>query len=492
MPVMTKVLVLYTGGTIGMIPSDPANPASPLRPAPKEELVRFVPNPLNGIEWDIEGLVNDKDEPVGPIDSSNAGPDHWEWMARAIEKRYAAYDGFIVLHGTDTMAYTASALSFLLQNLAKPVVVTGSQLPIFQPRTDAIINFTNALHIAGYKAVDLPCVPEVMICFADRLLRGDRTTKVSTSKWTGFDTPNYPHLGSIGEHIVINTNAIRPEPDRQKTAFFIHKKLDRRVMNFALYPGMSIDQLKSVLELKGVRGYVLRTFGAGNAPENPDFLKVLGDAIKKGKVIINVTQCLEGKVEMGLYAASSGLQAVGVISGMDMTAEAALAKLMWLLATEVEEEIPIQAQINQRGEQSENLFDVRYAGKGYASDPLTEAVTISARPSGQFAKERLVRGVVRFAGVGVTGAAKGEAVPFKLYVNLPSADRDTGEGVPQFAGTLTETYTGDGEMTLIRDITPTLVNVAETGRPINLTLVGPEGKGFWFGGTYLNLFTGAE
>ncbi len=487
----TKVLVLYTGGTIGMTPSDPTNPASPLRPAPKEELVRYVPNPLNGIEWDIQGLVNDKDEPVGPIDSSNAGPDHWEWMARAVDKNYKNFDGFVILHGTDTMAYTSSALSFLLQNLAKPVVVTGSQLPIFAPRTDAVVNFVNALHIAGYKAVGLPCVPEVTICFADRLLRGDRTTKVSTSKWTGFDTPNYPHLGSIGEHIVINTSVIQPSPAPGSAAFFAHKKLDRRVMNFALYPGMRVDQLKSILDLPSVRGYVLRTFGAGNAPENPDFLKVLDDAIKKGKVIINVTQCLEGKVEMGLYAASSGLQAAGVISGMDMTAEAALTKLMWLLATEVEDEIPIQAQINQRGEQSESLFDVRYPGKGYESEPIEEAVTVTARPSGQFAKEDLARGVVRFAGGGVKGARAGEPVSFKLYVNLPSADRATGDDVPQFAGTLTETVTGDASMTLIRDITPTLVNVAETGRPINLTLVAPEGVSFWFGGAYLNLFTSA-
>ena len=490
MSATTRVLVLYTGGTIGMVPSDPNNPASPLYPAPKERLIQYIPNPLDGIAWEIEGLLDDTGAPVGPLDSSSVGPKHWEWMAQAIDRRYAEYDGFVILHGTDTMAFTGSALSFLLQNLAKPVIVTGSQLPIFKARTDAITNFTSALSIAGYKATGIPCVPEVAICFADVLLRGNRATKVSTSKWQGFDTPNYPHLGHIGEYIQIDTQAILTPPDQTQSPFFAHKKLNPAVMHFSLYPGMQPEQMESVLGLRDIKGYVFRTFGTGNAPEDEDFLKVLAEAVKDGNTIVNNTQCLEGKVEMGLYTASSGLQAAGLISGMDMTAEAALTKMMWLLATEVGEEVAIQMQINQRGEQSENLFDVRYPAQGRKGKPV-EVVTMPGRPSGQFRKEHLTRAIVRLTDVCITGAKENDVVKLALFVNLPSADRKTDTNVAQFAGWLEGVYREDGKLILIRDITATVNRVVETGRPVNLTLVPPEGQSLWFSGAYLNLFTRA-
>ncbi len=181
-----RVYVLYTGGTIGMAPADPHNPASPLRPVKQDTLESYIPHPLEGIDWEIHGLVNNDGGAVGPLDSSSVGPKHWVYMADAIEKAYADYDGFVVLHGTDTMAFTASALSFLLQNLGKPVILTGSQLPIFRPRTDAVMNFINALLIAGYRASGVPKLSEVAICFGDALLRGNRTTKISTFSMAGF------------------------------------------------------------------------------------------------------------------------------------------------------------------------------------------------------------------------------------------------------------------------------------------------------------------
>lgn len=483
-----KVLVIYTGGTIGAVPEDSANPFSPLRPTDKEQLIRFIPNPLDGIFWDITGLTDDEDKPVPPLDSSSVGPKHWLWMTRTIHQAYADYDGFVVLHGTDTMAYTSSALAFLLQNLTKPVVITGSQLPIFKTRTDAVINFTSALSVAGYKANGLPCVPEVLIAFADRLLRGCRTTKVSTSRWQGFDSPNFPPLGRFGEHIVINPDLIHRVPDSGPAAFYAHNRLDSRVMTFPLFPGMQPDQIRSVLGLENVKGYVLRTFGTGNAPEDPEFLAVLADAVKAGKTIINVTQCFEGKVEMGLYAASSGLQAAGVISGMDMTTEAALTKLMWLLGNEAAGDVPVQAQINQRGEQSESLIDIRYEGRGSRTQPADGPVTVSARPAGTFSREGISRVAVRFAGLGLTGSAPGEIIRLRLFINMPGASQTTADHIPQCAGLLEGVAGADGTALLNSDVTTALRRVVEPGRPVHLTLVPPEGRGLYFTEAFLNLF----
>ena len=299
----TSVFVLYTGGTIGMHRADPTNPASPLIPADKEALLQFVPalGVSEGIYWDIGALTDENGQEIEPLDSSDVEANHWIHMASAIERVYHDYDGFVILHGTDTMAYTAAGLSFLLQNLAKPVVITGSQLPISSVRTDAVQNFVNAMHIAGYKATELPLVPEVTICFGDSLLRGNRTTKVSTSSWQGFDSPNYPKLGTIGEYIKINADVVMKPANNED--FFAHKTLVTDVMDIGLFPGFKPSSLESLLELRDLQGIVLRTFGAGNAPGNPDFLNVISKAVKgegrPGRVILNVTQCVEGMVEMG-------------------------------------------------------------------------------------------------------------------------------------------------------------------------------------------------
>jgi L-asparaginase len=483
----TKVLVIYTGGTIGMVPRDPNNPASPLTPAPKERLIQYIPNPLEGgIAWDIRSLIDDAGNAVGPLDSSSVGPKHWGYMAKAIEEGYNDYDGFVILHGTDTMAYTGSALSFLLRNLAKPVIITGSQLPIYKHRTDAVLNFINALSIAGYKATGLPRLSEVAICFADVLLRGCRTTKVSTAAWQGFDTPNYPRLGAIGEHIVINRAALQPPP-AENAPFFADKTMNENVATVPLYPGMGGDVLGRFLSLDGIDGYILRCFGTGNAPEDDDFINAVAESTHSGKIIVNTTQCLEGMVEMGLYEASFGLMQAGVITGLDLTPEAALTKLMWLLATEIREEVLIQMQVNQRGEQSGSAFEVRYGKIGMKNNPV-EAHTVSQRPAGQFQVATLKRAILRLTGVGLTDTKDDEEISLNVFINLLGAKADTPTTVPQFAGTLTGIYKGPEKTVLLRDVTATISKVQETGKPINITLVPPAGKKFWAEGAYLLLF----
>jgi L-asparaginase len=477
-----------------MIPSDPENPSSPLRPAPQSELTKFIPNPLEGlnpgnnINWAIQGLIDERGIPIGPLDSSSVGPKHWVYMASAIAHAYESFDGFVILHGTDTMAFAASALSFLLQNLSKPVVITGSQLPIFKPRTDAQMNFINALHIAGYRATGLPKIPEVTICFGERLLRGNRTTKVSTSGWQGFDTPNCRHLGKIGEHIEIDSSVLLASPSESST-FFAHTKMEESVATIPLYPGMDAQVLYRMLDTDA-RGVILRSFGAGNAPDNEDFIAAIRKTIERGNIIVNTTQCLEGSVEMGLYEASSGLQSAGVITGLDLTPEAALTKLMWLLATEAPAEVAVQMQINQRGEQSGSVFDVRYGQVGTKTRPQ-EVAKLSERPSGQFQIRTLKRAMLRLEGVGMEGVENSAEFRLRIFVNMPSADANTSETVPQFAGHLSAIYQGTENTVAVREITPIIARVHETGRPINLNLVAPAGKRFWAQGVYLTMFNEA-
>lgn len=493
------VLILYTGGTIGMTPSDPANPASPLRPMQKEDLQKVIPGLGRdyGIFWDIQGLEGQE-----PLDSSDVNASHWIMMAKHIEKQYDKWDGFVILHGTDTMAYTTSGLSFIMRNLAKPVVVTGSQLPIFVERTDARLNLANAIHIAGYKATGLPHVSEVVLCFGAVLLRGNRARKMSSTSLNGFDSPNFPPLGRLGEHIEINTSLLLPPADNTKAPFTVEVDLNTNVMDIALFPGFKPGRLKALLMGKApdgddeepLRGIVMRTFGAGNAPSDPDLLRVLSEAInnedqEQRKDVLNVTQCASGMVEMGLYEASSSLLEIGVLSGLDMTPEAALTKMFWITGYEQDpEEIKLQLQINQRGEQSENLFDVRYGSQGTQDKPV-EIVKAGAQPPGIFQTEHLKRAVLRISGLGFTDIAEREKYEIRIFVNLPNAGKSTPVDDPHLAAVFTENY--DAKKTLIKDITPTIQRFVEDGRRINITVVPITGGKIWFRGMFLSLFAKA-
>jgi L-asparaginase len=262
-------------------------------------------------------------------DSSNVDPEVWVKLAEIIEEGYGDFDGFVILHGTDTMAYTASALSFMLENLEKPVILTGSQLPIGLLRTDGRENLLTAIEIAAAKAEGVAAVPEVCIYFDNKLTRGNRTTKMSAEHFDAFNSPNYPALAEVGLHLrYSNSNIMYPDKERK---LIVHKSFDTNVAILKLFPGINRNLVKAVTRTEGLRGLIIETFGSGNAPTYQWFLEELAQFIKNGGIIFNVTQCIGGSVEMGLYETSRQMLAAGVVSGKDITSEASVTKLMHLL-----------------------------------------------------------------------------------------------------------------------------------------------------------------
>ncbi len=292
-----------------------------------------------------------------PIDSSNMHPDIWVKLVRVIEKKYSSYDGFVILHGSDTMAYTASALSFMLENLGKPVILTGSQLPIGTIRTDGKENLITAIEIAGAKRNGKPSVPEVCVYFEFKLFRGNRTLKVNAEHFRAFKSPNYPPLAEAGVHLNYNDAAIMKHPTGKLK---VHTALNRNVAILKLFPGITEEVVDAILGIKNLRAVVLETFGAGNAPTDKWFVDALEKANENGLIIYNVTQCDAGRVEQGRYQTSSQLKRAGVIGGSDITTEAAIAKLMFLLANEKSNsKIKKELTKSLRGELSSNIRTLR-------------------------------------------------------------------------------------------------------------------------------------
>ena len=317
----TSILIIYTGGTIGMI-QNPETGA--LESFNFDHLLNHVPE-VKQFNLNIDAITF-----TPPIDSSDMEPELWSRIVAIIEENYEKYDGFVILHGTDTMSFTASALSFMLEDLMKPVILTGSQLPIGALRTDGKENLITAIEIAAAKNHDgTPVVPEVCVIFQGKRMRGNRTTKINSESFGAFDSNNYPPLGVAGTSIQYYTNNIKKYiPGRKLKA---HHEYNSNIIILSLFPGISQEIIEDVLGDKKLKGVIFRTFGAGNAPRKKWLIDALSKATAEGKIIINITQCAGGSVHMELYETGLQLLEAGVISGRDSTVEAALTKLMYLM-----------------------------------------------------------------------------------------------------------------------------------------------------------------
>lgn len=421
------VLILYTGGTIGSLRKDRGDPLSPLEPAPLEEVLAHFP------DYDAAGhrmpigtrmirLGTASFEP--PLDSSDIEPGDWIRMARIIEENYDAYEGFVILHGTDTLAYTASALAFILGNLAKPVVVTGSQRPIGEVRSDAEQNLVTAVEIAAARSLGQTVVPEVCVFFRDVLLRGCRTTKLSARSYNAFGSPNLEPVGRAGDTLRIDPALLRPAGNGPLR---LEQRFESNLASLDLFPGMPATLLRQVLSLPGLKGIVLRTFGSGNAPSSPELLAAVADATARGILVVGATQCPEGMVELGRYTASASLLARGVVSSLDMTREAALTKLFVVLGKITSpEEAADWMQIDLRGEQTQSVFNLHYEPGRLESGEVRRF--LPRRPMtghGRLVPDAIERALLRFTGLWLEGVSEGR-IRFEAGVGIAGEEPAAG------------------------------------------------------------------
>ena len=322
-----RILLIYTGGTIGMVKDYETNA---LKAFNFEKLLDRIPE-LMQLECSIDTYSFEE-----PIDSSNMNTTHYVTIAKVIEDNYSNFDGFVVLTGSDTMSYTSSAISFMLENLNKPIVFTGSQLPIGHLRTDAKENLITSIEIASAHHNGIPTVREVCLYFEYKLYRANRTTKLNAEQFEAFASLNYPPLAESGVHLQFNTDLLL-KPVHQEAQLIVRTALNSKIVVLKLFPGITKEVVESLLDIEGLQGLVVEVYGAGNAPTYPWFLALLEKAIKNGMQIVLVTQCAKGSIMLGHYETSVALKRIGVINGKDITTESAVAKLMYLLGEKIPE-----------------------------------------------------------------------------------------------------------------------------------------------------------
>ena len=484
------VLVVYTGGTIGSKPNQLGDPESPQVVVPWDELRAGMP------EIDSVGFRVDCLSLPTPLDSCNVGPDEWLFMAKAIADNYNDYRGFVVLHGTDTLAWSAAVLSFMLRNLAKPVVLTGAQRSaLVDVRNDASQNLIAALRVAEHVLEGIPVVPEVCVCFGTALYRGNRTIKLDTSGYSAYISPNLEPLGEVGDRIIINPRLVRGVPSQP---FQPRLRLDTNVLPIFISPGIqNTEMVARQLDTPGLKAAVVMAFGSGNIPTDPGFLELFRNAHERGVLLVNVSQCRRGPVELGIYETSAELLEAGFVAASDLGYEAAICKLMVLLGQidVTTEEIEIEYQQAIAGEQSESLFLTRFGpgSGGTATSGVDGRVRLRAVPlEGQWEPSRVERALLRlrsarFEGPAVasdTAAAseslrvKGPAeasvptlapIDLRVFVNLDPGDPPD-ETSPTFAGSFRRYPSDQESMLLVMDIAKAVRASVRAGDRLSVTV----------------------
>lgn len=465
-----RVCVLYTGGTIGTRHLNQELLVGEPELFQMQEIEDLLTERSNldssSVYIDFHELESTKGGPFAPVVSSAISPRDWSDMAFQIRRIYADYDGFVVLHGTDTMAWTASALSFMFSNLGKPVVLTGSQKPILATPSDAVSNFVDSVILAS-GGPDVPTIPEVVICFAGQILRGNRAQKISASSMRGFDTPNFPRLGRIGRRIDVDVSRLRAAPS-QTDAFFVDEIDAATVADVMIYPGMTDGHLKACLE--GHDGALLRTFGAGNIDSS--LLKVIQGRAARDMLLINVTQCPEGLVESRMLSGSSRLADCGVVSGLDMTNEAALTKMKVLLGRGPVEVAREQMQLDLRGEQSMDLVEY-HTNSRLSTNGSVHRVALASALHARVDPARVASAVLRIDGP-EKSASKSDLALSAVWLNHWKAEEDDRESDsdPRLVRSQREAPPGGTRVSsLTFDVTHQVRRVCEPGGPVSLTLV---------------------